>query len=147
VLPIVRFDGVEEAIELVNEMRYGLTASVWTRDIGRAERIAERLDVGTVTVNNHSVTGAIAALPWSGTRETGYGIANSEHALTLFCRPKSLLVDTSKDPEPYWLPFDEDLFSLGDALADAMTGHLGNAWKIPLLALKRVRTVKRFWAK
>ena len=51
-----------------------------------------------------------------------------------------------KSSPPGEMPFDEDLFGLGDALADAMTGHLGNAWKIPLLALKRVRTVKRYWA-
>jgi acyl-CoA reductase-like NAD-dependent aldehyde dehydrogenase len=145
VLPIVRIDGAEDAIRIVNAMRYGLTASVWTRDLSRAERIADRLDVGTVTVNNHSVTGAMTALPWSGTRETGFGIANSEHALTLFCRPKTLLVDKNKDPEPFWLPNDKDLFTLGDLLADAQVGKIAQAFRIPFLAKKRVNAVKKFW--
>jgi acyl-CoA reductase-like NAD-dependent aldehyde dehydrogenase len=145
VLPIVRVDGVEDAIRIVNESRYGLTASVWSRDLDRAARIAERLEVGTVTINNHSLTGAMTGLPWSGTRETGPGIANSEYALLTFCRPKSLLVDKNTDPDPFWLPFDRDLFDLGDVLSDAMIGKIGQAWRVPLLAAKRVQTIKRFW--
>ncbi len=145
VVAIVRVDGVEDAIRLTNASQYGLTASVWSKDVARAERIAERLEVGTVTINNHSVTGAMTALPWSGTRNTGPGIANSSYALTLFCRPKSLLVDKNKDPDPFWLPFDRDLYDLGDLLADAMIGRVGQAFRIPLLALARTRTIKRFW--
>jgi acyl-CoA reductase-like NAD-dependent aldehyde dehydrogenase len=146
VVAIVRVDGVEDAIRLTNDSQYGLTASIWSKDLARAERIAERLDVGTVTINNHSVTGAMTALPWSGTRSTGPGIANSSYALTLFCRPKSLLVDANKDPDPFWLPFDRNLYDLGDLLADAMTGKVGQAFRIPLLALQRTKTIKRFWS-
>jgi len=147
VVAIVRIDGAEDAIDLTNASRYGLTASIWSRDLERASRIAERLDVGTVTINNHSVTGAMTALPWSGTRGTGPGIANSAHALTLFCRPKSLLVDGNKDPDPFWLPFDRSLYDLGDLLADAMLGRVGQAFRIPFLALGRAKTIKRFWSK
>lgn len=146
VLAIVRVGGVEDAIRLVNASKYGLTASVWTSDLARARRIADRLDVGTVTINNHSVTGAMTALPWSGTRATGPGIANSTHALSLFCRPKSLLVDSNSAPDPFWLPFDRSLYDLGDLLADAMVGKVGQAFRIPLLALRRTKTIKSFWS-
>ncbi len=146
VLPIVRIAGVEDAIRFVNGSKYGLTASIWTKDLARARRIASRLDVGTVTINNHSVTGAMTALPWSGTRDTGPGIANSIHSLSLFCRPKSLLVDSNTGPDPFWLPFDRSLYDLGDLLADAMVGRVGQAFRIPILALGRAKTIKKFWS-
>ena len=81
VLAIVRVDGAADAIRRVNAARYGLTCSLWTAEHTRAKRLAALLEVGVVTINNHAMTGAIAALPWSGTRETGTGVANSELAL------------------------------------------------------------------
>ena len=70
---------VSDAIACINRSRYGLGFDL-TRDVDRAERLAELLDVGVVVINNHALTGAMPALPWSGTRETGTGIANSRHA-------------------------------------------------------------------
>ncbi|MCC6876416.1 MAG: aldehyde dehydrogenase family protein, partial [Sandaracinaceae bacterium] len=143
---IVRVDGAAEAIRLTNEGRYGLGASIWTRDLDRAERLAERLDVGVVDVNNHAMTGAIADLPWSGRRATGFGIANSALSLATFCHPKTILVDRNKDPEPFWMPFDSTLWELGDLLSDAQIGRIGGAWKIPFLLQKRLGRIKRFFA-
>jgi succinate-semialdehyde dehydrogenase/glutarate-semialdehyde dehydrogenase len=129
----------------VNAGKYGLGASIWTRDVPRAERLAEKLDVGIVDVNNHAFTGAIPALPWSGTRATGYGVANSEWSLPTFCRPKAIVVDEGTDPEFFWMPFDRDLFDLGDTLADAQIGRILGAWKIPLLMRKRLQAIRKFF--
>ncbi|MBX3276293.1 MAG: aldehyde dehydrogenase family protein [Sandaracinaceae bacterium] len=145
VLAIVRVDGAADAIRRTNEGRYGLGASIWTSDLARAERLAERLDVGVVTVNNHSMTGAIPDLPWSGVRATGFGIANSALSLTTFCRPKTLLLDANDAPEPFWMPFDASTFELGDLLADAQLMRVGRAWKLPLLLAKRARRIKQFF--
>ncbi|HJL16942.1 MAG TPA: aldehyde dehydrogenase family protein [Sandaracinaceae bacterium LLY-WYZ-13_1] len=145
VLAIVRVDGAAEAIRRTNEGRYGLGASIWTTDIARAGRLADRLDVGVVDVNNHAMTGAIPDLPWSGVRDTGFGIANSELSLTTFCRPKSLLIDENAQPEPFWMPFDPTAFELGDILADAQMARVGRAWKLPLLLQKRMKRIKRFF--
>ena len=146
VLAIVRVDGAAEAIKRTNASRYGLGASIWTEDLHRAERLAERLDVGVIDVNNHSMTGAIPDLPWSGVRDTGFGIANSELSLTTFCRPKSILIDGNDAPEPFWMPFDPSTFELGDLLADAQIMRIGRAWKLPILLQKRLKRIKDFFS-
>ena len=146
VLAIVRVDGAAEAVRQTNASRYGLGASIWTSDVARAERLAERLDVGVVDINNHAMTGAIPDLPWSGVRETGFGIANSEMSLLTFCRPKSILVDENASPEPFWMPFDPTAFELGDILADAQIARIGRAWKLPLLLGRRLKRIRAFFA-
>jgi acyl-CoA reductase-like NAD-dependent aldehyde dehydrogenase len=145
VLAIVRVDGVADAIRAVNASRYGLGASIYTSDLERAERLAERLDVGIVNVNNHAFTGAVPTLPWSGTRETGFGIANGPEALATFVRPKVLTIDRWAGPELYWMPYDDTLREIGETLADAQIGILGNAWKLPLLMRKRLASLKSFF--
>ena len=145
VLAIVRTSGADEAVRQINGSRYGLGASIWTSDLARAKRLASRLEVGVVTVNNHSISGAIPALPWSGTRETGTGIANGPESLGTFVRPRTLILDRASGPEPYWLPYDRALWDLGNLLADAQLGRLTQAWRIPLLLRQRARTLRRFF--
>jgi acyl-CoA reductase-like NAD-dependent aldehyde dehydrogenase len=145
VLAVVRVAGAAEAVRLVNAARYGLGASIWSRDVARAERLAERLDVGVVNVNNHSFTGAIPSLPWSGTRETGYGVANGPESLATFARPRVVVVDRSTSPELFWMPFDEGLLELGDTLADAQLLRLERAWRLPALMRRRIRKVRDFF--
>jgi acyl-CoA reductase-like NAD-dependent aldehyde dehydrogenase len=145
VLAIIRVDGISDAVAQANQSRYGLGVSLWTRDVDRAQRIAERLDCGVVTINNHALTGAIPELPWTGTRETGSGVANSRHALATFVRPKTTVVDRSTGFELYWLPYDRGLFDLGEALSDVQIMALDRAWKLPLLLAQRMRRLKRFF--
>lgn len=147
VLAVVRIDGAADAVHHVNTSRYGLGASIWTRDLDRAQRIGGSLDVGVVTVNNHAFTGAIPALPWSGTRDTGFGVANSEHALATFTRPKTFVIDGAEAPDLFWLPYDKTLVDLGHLLADAQIGKILRAWKIPFLIRERVNKVKDFFAR
>jgi acyl-CoA reductase-like NAD-dependent aldehyde dehydrogenase len=147
VLAIVRIDGAADGIHHVNNARYGLGASIWTRDMARAQRIADKLDVGVVTINNHAFTGAIPALPWSGTRDTGSGVANSEHALATFTRPKTLVVDGADAPDFFWLPYDKTLVEIGHLLADAQIGKILRAWKLPFLMRDRVGRIKDFFGR
>lgn len=146
VLAIVRYSNLDEALQLVNSSKYGLTASVWTKDVQRGKRIGERLRVGVVTVNNHSLSGAMTGLPWSGTRSTGFGISNSALALGAFTRPQATVVDRATAPEPFWLPHSRDLFDLGNVLADAQIGRLGGAWKLPGLLKRRTKQIRAFFS-
>ena len=145
VLAIVRVDGAADAVRRVNRSRYGLGASIWTQDLERAQTLAARLDVGIVSVNNHSFTGGVAGLPWGGTRETGFGVANSVHALPTFVRPKAIVIDENTKPDPFWMPWDKDIWEMGNLLIDAQLFKLSRAWKIPLLMNRRLKTIRSFF--
>lgn len=145
VLAIIRVDGPAEAIRAANQLRYGLGASLWTSDLARGQRLAERLDYGVVSINNHAFTGAVPSLPWSGTRATGFGVANSALALATFVRPRTVVVDRRKTPELFWMPYDQTLVELGNVLADLQGNRLGRAWRLPGLLRRRMRTLRAFF--
>jgi acyl-CoA reductase-like NAD-dependent aldehyde dehydrogenase len=131
VLPIAIVKSAEEAIERANASRFGLTASVWTRKLSRGEAIARRLRAGVVTINNHSFTGAIPSVPWSGVGESGYGITSSPLALDALTRPRFVLVDRNRAKrELWWYPYTPALLAVGYALATLRSAHSGIGAKI-----------------
>ncbi|MGR0219923.1 aldehyde dehydrogenase family protein [Agromyces sp. ZXT2-6] len=76
---VLPFDAEGEAIELANATDYGLAASLWTSDLGRAHRVSERLVAGTVSVNTVDALGLTT--PFGGFRQSGFGRDLSRHAL------------------------------------------------------------------
>ncbi len=116
-LPVMTVASDDEAIARANACRFGLTGSIWTRDEAAAERMASKLRTGVVTINNHSFTGAIPLLPWTGIGETGTGVTNSHHALDLLTRPRTILVDRNSAPrELWWMPYGTALAPIARAL-------------------------------
>ncbi|MDO8505643.1 MAG: aldehyde dehydrogenase family protein [bacterium] len=88
VIAIQAYRDVEEAIALANDIAYGLTASVWTRDIEQGKEIARRLHAGCVGVNHlcRSHPGA----PWGGVRESGVGRMLGKGGMRAFCEARNL---------------------------------------------------------
>ena len=77
----------EEALARMNDSRYGLTASIWTQDIGLAERLGESIDTGTVFMNRADYLDPY--LVWTGTKDTGRGVSLSALGFDTFTRPRS----------------------------------------------------------
>jgi acyl-CoA reductase-like NAD-dependent aldehyde dehydrogenase len=134
IVPVLEVDGVEEAIRRANASRYGLTASIWTRDLALGEKLASRLRAGVVTINNHSFTGAIASVPWGGVGESGWGLTGSVHALEHLTRPRVVVVDRNRAPrETWWYPYTPTLERLALALAALRGGRRGIGARIRAL--------------
>jgi acyl-CoA reductase-like NAD-dependent aldehyde dehydrogenase len=77
----------EEAIRLMNDSRFGLTASIWTKDAQAAEAIGDRIETGTVFMNRCDYLDP--ALCWTGCKDTGRGAGLSKLAYQSLTRPKS----------------------------------------------------------
>jgi aminomuconate-semialdehyde/2-hydroxymuconate-6-semialdehyde dehydrogenase len=92
VVTIVPFDSEDQVLAWANSTRYGLSASVWTKDVSRAHRVADRLESGTVWVNCWLVRDL--RVPFGGTKSSGVGREGGEEALRFFTEPKNVCIKT-----------------------------------------------------
>jgi len=90
VLSVLRFETIEEAATLANATEFGLAAGVWTKDIGRAHRLAQQIKAGTVWINCYNVFDA--ASPYGGMKQSGFGRENGEEVLHDLTQVKSVVV-------------------------------------------------------
>jgi acyl-CoA reductase-like NAD-dependent aldehyde dehydrogenase len=102
VLPVMTFKTEEEAVKLANDSIFGLTASVWTRDARRGQRIAETLQAGTVMVNEVLYTHGIAQTPWGGMKQSGLGRTHGRLGLLELVAPQHVHVNRLTRLRDFW---------------------------------------------
>jgi succinate-semialdehyde dehydrogenase/glutarate-semialdehyde dehydrogenase len=108
----------DEALRLANDCDYGLGANVWTKDNARAERIARRLDVGSVSINDAALAYGALEVPFGGRKHSGVGQVNGAMGLRNYCFAQPILFERiGLTREWVWYPYTPDkLIGLKKAL-------------------------------
>ncbi|MGB9283643.1 MAG: aldehyde dehydrogenase family protein, partial [Candidatus Sulfotelmatobacter sp.] len=118
VLPVMAFDSEDEAIRLVNDSEFGLAASVWTRDNARGERLARRIQAGTVMVNDVVSCFGISEAPHGGLKSSGVGRTHGRFGLEEMVRLKYVDSDLMPEMKKVWW------YGYGPSFARQMEGFL-----------------------
>lgn len=90
VLPIMRFGNLDEAIDMANDSKFGLGASIWTKDLDAAYEAVERIDSGIIWINRH--LRIPPEVPFGGTKDSGIGRENGLDALEQYLTEKTVIL-------------------------------------------------------
>jgi acyl-CoA reductase-like NAD-dependent aldehyde dehydrogenase len=96
VVTIMRFSNEAEAVQLANDIVYGLAGTLWTKDVARAHRVAGQIRSGVVTINTPFT--AFPGLPFGGYKQSGFGRELSMDSLEMYTELKSVLIYTGEKP-------------------------------------------------
>jgi len=108
VIPIMRVKNPEEAIELANDSRYGLGASIFSRDKSAAAKLAEKIESGAVCINDSLVNFIVLEAPMGGRKDSGYGYRHGADGIRKYCQQKTIVVDRFGLKEEFpWYPASE----------------------------------------
>jgi acyl-CoA reductase-like NAD-dependent aldehyde dehydrogenase len=144
VITVESFRSEDEAVAMANDTPFGLSASVWSGDLDRARRVARAIETGSVSINNVLATQGNSALPFGGTKESGFGRYKGPHGLHSFSNIKSIMVDKGSNIELHWFPYTREKYALFSQLLDAIYGggSLG-LLKAMAIGMKLKRLVKQ----
>jgi acyl-CoA reductase-like NAD-dependent aldehyde dehydrogenase len=93
IVGVMPFDDEADAIAKANDTAYGLSGSIWTRDVGRAIRVSRAVEAGNLSVNSHS--SVRYSTPFGGFKASGIGRELGPDALDAFTETKNVFIDTS----------------------------------------------------
>ncbi len=141
-LPVMSFSDDMQAVQLANDSAYGLTASIWTRDIKRAQEMAASIEAGTVTINDCLFTHALSGTPWGGCKQSGFGRSHGRMGLMEFVQPLHVHTNPLKKKDMWWYGYDLELYERFSAFTRQVTDGLISQFKALPTFLKLWRKKK-----
>jgi succinate-semialdehyde dehydrogenase/glutarate-semialdehyde dehydrogenase len=90
---VMKVQDMEEAVALANDSHFGLTGSVWSRNRRRAETLAQQIQAGVVTINDHLISHGMAETPWGGVKKSGIGRAHGAIGFDEMSQPQVIVHD------------------------------------------------------
>ncbi len=112
VVCVMKFDDENEAIDLANDSDLGLTASIWTKDTGKALEISKKLQVGVVNINDHLMSHGMAETSWGGMKNSGKNRTHGEHGFIGMTQPQTVVRDAFHflKKDFWWHPYDGKVY-------------------------------------
>ncbi|CAN5390607.1 aldehyde dehydrogenase family protein [soil metagenome] len=144
-LPIATFKTEEEAIKLANDSEFGLTASVWTRDLTKGKRVAESIEAGSVCVNEVLYTHGIGQTPWGGFKNSGNGRTHGVEGLMELVQPQHIHINKLAIlPDAWWMPYSSNAVTTFKSIARYFaTGSVIQTAKALPQLWKRITELRR----
>ncbi len=112
IVPIQKVSSEDEAVRLANDSHLGLNAYVFTKNREKGKRLAQRIEAGSVVVNDVMVNYAAAETPFGGVKQSGFGRIHGEDALREMCDARHVLVGRVPEPsnDPLWFPYSQKAY-------------------------------------
>ncbi|HEY8073524.1 MAG TPA: aldehyde dehydrogenase family protein [Labilithrix sp.] len=113
IVPIQKVSSEDEAVRLANDSHLGLNAYVFSKDKAKAERIAKRIEAGSVVVNDVLINYAAAEAPFGGVKQSGFGRIHGDDALRDMAEQRHVMTSKIPDPpkEPLWFPYSSKAYA------------------------------------
>lgn len=124
IMPIIPVRNADEAVEMANATRFGLSATIFSRDTVKARRLALRLQAGTVAINDVAFHAGISDSPYGGFKSSGLGKSHGPEGLLNMV--KSQYIDVDPLPgmyKPWWFPYSSELRAKLDKFASMVNGR------------------------
>jgi acyl-CoA reductase-like NAD-dependent aldehyde dehydrogenase len=133
ILPVMPFDSEEEAVGLANDTPFGLGASLWSRDVARARRIADRIEAGMVWINDVAYSHGFGQLPWGGIKGSGTGPVASKFGFYEMVDKQLVGEDGGRVPVLWWHPYSAAqargmLAGIGSSAYSTLRRRFGALW-------------------
>jgi succinate-semialdehyde dehydrogenase/glutarate-semialdehyde dehydrogenase len=147
VVGVMKYKTDEEAIALANDSQYGLSASVWSKNKNRAEKIARQVNAGAIMINDHLMSHGLAETPWGGFKNSGIGRTHGKYGLYDKTQPKVIVHDlfsfTKKNL--WWHPYSKQVY---DGLKSLLIILYERNILVKIIAMKKlIKIIPRIFKK